>query len=183
MASISDKELVEAFLKGEKQWVEYLVSAYYAKVFALAVKVLPNEADAGDITQDTFIRVFEKLHQFRFKSSLQTWILNIAYNLCMNKLKSGKRLQISYLDENNSDIPSGTDDSDEEFSYREIEESFFKLSKEEQLYLELFYLNECSIRDIACILNRSETAVKTAVFRARTKLRTMIKKQSINGQA
>lgn len=180
MTVFSDKEFVSGCINGERQMIDALVEMYYSRVYSLSVKVLQNEDEAKDITQDTFIRVFDKLRQFKFKSSLKTWILSITYNLCMNRLSMCKNRQHVVFDLeilNIEDMNAGEEAFLHEQKIEVIERALEVLNSEEKLLIELYYLNDCSIRDMALILQKSETAVKTGLFRARQKLKSMVLKQ------
>jgi RNA polymerase sigma factor (sigma-70 family) len=177
LAGTSDTELVKGFLKGQRQAIDVLVETNYARVFSLACRVMKNEDEAKDITQDTFVRVFDRIGQFRFKSSLRTWILSITYNLCINRLNAFGNIVTMNM-EHIAQQSEESVEEDERFlneqKFEVIEKALTLLGPEDRLLLELFYLNECSIKEIALVLKRSETAAKTGLFRARQKLKTIV---------
>jgi RNA polymerase sigma factor (sigma-70 family) len=177
LAGFSDKELITGCMNGERHVIDTLVEMYYPRVFSLCIKVMENRDEAQDICQDVFVRVFDKAGQFRFKSSLKTWILSIAYNLCLNRLKTSRHRSYMSLDmdmQTAEDITGMEEAWLNEQKIEVIEQALLLLNMEEKLLIEMFYLDECSIKDIALILDKSETAAKTGLFRARQKLKTLV---------
>lgn len=172
--------MVNGFLSGRPQAVDALVEANYARVFSLGLSLLKDRDEAKDVAQDTFIRVFEKVGQFRYRSSLKTWILSIAYNLCINRLNcTSKNLWTDI--EGLPDVAEGMEEDDERFieeqKFEYVEKALSSMETSDKLLISLFYLDECSIKEIALILQKSETSVKTGLFRARRKLKEMVIKQ------
>ena len=75
-----------------------VVEQYSRRVFALCYRVLRNEEDARDMTQEVFVRVYSKRESFRGKSSLYTWIYRIALNMCLSHLKKHKAKMVPLED-------------------------------------------------------------------------------------
>src|SRR5688500_15827596 len=76
-----DTELVRRFLSGDEPAFVEITSRYRAKIFSVAISLLRNRADAEEIVQDTFVRAYRGLKNFRGDSSLATWLHRIAVNL------------------------------------------------------------------------------------------------------
>ena len=85
---LSDAELIKAFQTGDKDVFDELVIRYKDRIVNLCYRFLGDYQDACDTAQDVFIKAFEALVKFRFKSSFYTWIYRIAVNTCNNRLKS-----------------------------------------------------------------------------------------------
>lgn len=171
---------MNGFLEGRREAIDALVETCYARVYSLACRVLQDRDAANDVAQETFLRVFDKIGKFRFKSSLLTWVLSITYNLCLDRIQLSKKMTImdvEYADK----ADAGTDDMNDKYlqeqKLEEIERAIQLLEPHERVMIELHYLNGCSVREISVILQKSETASKTALFRAREKLRTLVIKQ------
>lgn len=80
-----DAVLVENFKKGDEAAFNEIIRRYYARVRAVANQTLHNQADAEEVTQDTFIRAHRGLANFRGDSSLATWLYCIGMNLARNR--------------------------------------------------------------------------------------------------
>ena len=87
---MEESELVQAASQGDLTAFNDLVLKYQGQVFNLACRILENQDLAEDITQDTFIHAFQKLHQFR-GGSFRAWLLKIATNLCYDEMRTWKR--------------------------------------------------------------------------------------------
>lgn len=87
---MEESELVQAASQGDLTAFNDLILKYQDQVFNLACRILENQDLAEDITQDTFIHAFQKLHQFR-GGSFRAWLLKIATNLCYDEMRIWKR--------------------------------------------------------------------------------------------
>ena len=84
---------------GDVAAFESIYRSHAAAVYALGRRMLIDETEARELTQDTFVRVWERLTQFRGQSELATWIHRIAVNIALNRLRSTKRDAARLLDE------------------------------------------------------------------------------------
>jgi RNA polymerase sigma-70 factor (ECF subfamily) len=84
-----DKALISAFVNEQaKEAVDRLVIKYQDKVFNLCYRFMGNYHDANDCAQETFVRVYRSLANFKGKASFSTWLYRVAVNTCKNKLAS-----------------------------------------------------------------------------------------------
>jgi len=81
IAKAHDAVLVDRFKAGDQEAFDEIVSRYRERVYQLALRVIRNPQDAEEVTQDTFIRAFRGLANFRGDSALVTWLYQIANNL------------------------------------------------------------------------------------------------------
>ena len=90
---VDDAELVRAVLAGNARAERELYDRHVDRVFRLAFRMAGDEALARDFTQDTFVRAFEKLNEFRGDSSIATWLHAIASSVILNGLKKVTRIR------------------------------------------------------------------------------------------
>lgn len=76
----NEKELIERITRGETELFAHIAEHYAQAVHTLVVRIVGSREDAEELTQDVFVRVFEHLRLFNFKSSFSTWLYRIAYN-------------------------------------------------------------------------------------------------------
>src|SRR5215211_4360650 len=88
-----DRELVHKCLAGEPQAERALYDAHVERIYRLAHRMAGDGDLAADFTQETFIRAFERLEQFRGDSSLATWLHTIAVSVALNGMRKVKRLR------------------------------------------------------------------------------------------
>src|SRR5271170_7339215 len=97
-----DDALVKAARRGNMQAFEELVSRHRDKIFARAFSMMRNEDDAVDLSQEAWVKGWQRLKQFQLESSFSTWMTRIVINLCLDQLRRQKRLRaesIEMLDE------------------------------------------------------------------------------------
>ena len=76
-----ETHIIHRILKGETSLYEYFLDKYSQQVFILIIRIVENQEDAEELTQDTFLKAFEHLSSFKAESSFSTWIYRIAYIL------------------------------------------------------------------------------------------------------
>lgn len=89
---MTDAQLIADVLRGDARAERQLYDAHVDRIYRLAWRMAGDETLARDFTQDTFIRAFERLADFRGDSSLATWLHAIAMSVCLNGLKKVKRI-------------------------------------------------------------------------------------------
>lgn len=89
---MTDAQLIAEALRGDPRAERQLYDAHVDRIYRLAWRMAGDETLARDFTQDTFIRAFERLADFRGDSSLATWLHSIAVSVCLNGLKKVKRI-------------------------------------------------------------------------------------------
>lgn len=88
MGNVRDEKiLVHLVLSGDRRAFERLVKQYEALVLHIVNPMIANPADRADLCQEIFIKVYQRLHGFEFRSRLSTWIGTIAFNACVNFLQ------------------------------------------------------------------------------------------------
>ena len=87
---MNEKLLIEKSIQGDSESFEKLIFSCEKKVYNIALKMLGNEADAYDAAQDTFIKVYKNLENFKGNSSFSTWVYRIASNVCLDIIRKNK---------------------------------------------------------------------------------------------
>lgn len=88
-----DENLVLAFKNGDESAFDELYEKYHMPIFTVCFRYTRNEADALDLTQETFIKVYRNLHKFRLQSKLFTWLYRIAVNTCISFKRKEHKLE------------------------------------------------------------------------------------------
>jgi RNA polymerase sigma-70 factor (ECF subfamily) len=181
--NVDEITLVAQARDGDTRAFGELVRRYESKIFRLAQHITQNREDAEDVLQETFMKAYQHLDQFQGNSKFYTWIVRIAVNQALMKLRRRKTDKSVSLDE--------TIDTGEDTIVREIaaweENPEQKLSREElgelldtaiqslePLYRSVFVLRdieELSTEETAEALSLSVPAVKSRLLRARLQLR------------
>jgi RNA polymerase sigma-70 factor, ECF subfamily len=96
---IDDTILVRRAQSGEKDAIARLVLRYQDRVFNVILKICGNYDDAAELTQETFVKLIEKIGTFKYKSSFYTWLFRVAVNLTLNYCKRRNKISMTSIDQ------------------------------------------------------------------------------------
>ena len=170
--------LIERAQKGDHDAFATLVNEHQRYVYNLALRVLKDENEALDLAQETFIRAWTALPNFRKQSRFRTWLYRITTNLCYNRLPNLRR-SLNDLDEAIIEEIPNLDSRSVSPSYKFEKQELRKylrqavedLDEKYRLLITLRYQDELSYDEIASTLNLPLGTVKTGLFRAKEQLR------------
>lgn len=151
-----------------KREIDRVVEEYSDMLLRIALHHIHNYAQAQDIVQDTFIKYLYKSPEFENREKEKAWLIRVASNLCKDHLKHWwlkKRTDIPY-----EEMPF----SQHQETY-EILEVVKQLSYHQRNAIYLYYYEEMSIREISEIYQVKESTVASWLFRARKKLKELLK--------
>jgi RNA polymerase sigma-70 factor, ECF subfamily len=175
--------LVAQAREGDDRAFAELVRRYEGKIFRLAQHITQNREDAEDVLQETFLKAYEHLNQFQGQSKFYTWIVRIAVNQALMKLRRRKTDKSVSLDEGidtgedtvTREIASWDENPEERFSREELgellESAIQSLAPPYRSVFVLRDIDELSTEDTADALGLSVPAVKSRLLRARLQLR------------
>src|ERR1700733_11363638 len=98
-SSASDQELVGAAKRGEMAAFEELVARHRDKIYARALSMMRNEDEALDLSQEAWVKGWQRLEQFQGDSKFGTWMTRIVINLCLDQLRKRKRQRTESIEE------------------------------------------------------------------------------------
>ncbi len=146
------------------------VSEYHDRIYYTIIKIVGNVDDALDCVQDTFIKAYKKHNEFKGDSSLYTWVNRIAINTALNFVNRNKTNNWNELLENEK--PQENETKLQSFDKKWL----LELSPTEKSVIVLRIYNNLKIKQVAQILNTSESTVKVAYHRAVEKIKKIVKK-------
>ncbi|MEO5642146.1 MAG: RNA polymerase sigma factor [Bacteroidia bacterium] len=144
---------------------EEIYQAYWQKVFRICMGYVNDVDWAKDISQETFITVWQKLPEFRNESAIGTWIFRIASNQCLRQLEKQKRMPKSELPEQLEEKPENPNELQISFLYKCIAE----LNEIDRIIISL-ELEDIKQAEIATIVGISESNVRVKIHRIKEKL-------------
>lgn len=170
--------LVRAVIDGNKSRFAEIIEEHKNMVYSILFRMVNDHEEANDLAQEVFIIVYRKLRQFKGDARLSTWIYKIAYFEGLSHLRRQKRWNSDNLDdvEVESDVNVETD-WDVDAMKKHVSECIHELKPLERTAITLFYLDEMTVKEVAAIMNISESYVKVTVHRAKKKLKQRIKKE------
>ena len=101
--SMDDVALFRAAQRGDMQAFEELVARHRDKIYARAFSMMRNEDEATDLSQEAWVKGWQRLVQFQGDSSFATWMTRIVINLCLDQLRKNKRVRSESIDEMNEE--------------------------------------------------------------------------------
>lgn len=171
------QEWVVSALEGDPQSFENLVFAFQDDVFNLCFRMLGERFEAEDAAQECFLRAYRNLSRFDIQRSFKTWLLSIASNYCIDRLRRRRISFVSLDDEPTAAFLSLASDEPNPESVaigRETSKEFHgllaQLPEDYRLVVVLRYWYDYSYSEIAEINGDSVSAVKSKLFRARRRL-------------
>jgi len=187
-AATEELALVQAAKRGEVSAFEQLVKRYDRNIFRIAQHITQNREDAEDVTQDAFLKAYENLEQFQGNSKFYTWLVRIAVNESLMKLRRRRTDRTVSLDE---DIKTEEDTMPREVAdWSPNPEQLYKQGELKEIlrktvqglpasFRTVFVLRDVeglSTEETAEALNLSIPAVKSRLLRARLQLRERLNK-------
>ncbi|MFH1264748.1 MAG: sigma-70 family RNA polymerase sigma factor [Planctomycetota bacterium] len=172
----SDEELACRAQKGCAGSFEQLMLRFQAPVLQF-LRRRGASSDAEDLLQETFVRAYANLHRYRQRWRFATWLFTIARRVSINHGRRARPVaDVEALRSAESGAPSPLEAIVAEEDRRRLWDVAAKaLSQEELTAVWLYYVEEMPTREIAAVLERSWVSVKTMMFRARRKLRTLLR--------
>lgn len=179
----SDRDLVNKILGGDQRAFTALVKQHEKLVWHIVMK-LTNDLDVvADISQEIFIRIYQKLGDFSFRSKLSTWVATVAYRTAINELKKDKlRTSQELVDLHewkerfiNPVHPEAITTRNE--LKQMIRQAVNRLPEQYKMVLTLYHMENFNYREIGEITGMPEGTVKSYLFRARKQLKDLLKKK------
>jgi RNA polymerase sigma-70 factor, ECF subfamily len=181
--NIPEKDTIRMAQEGNAAAFEQLYRRYSRRVYALCLRMVSNDSEAEDLTQETFLTLFRKIHTFRGEAKFSTWLHQLTFNLVLMRFRKKRCPEVS-LD---ATIEPGEEDSRPlmEFGGPDLRLSgvldHINLSRAiEQLpkgYKEMFILHDVEgyeHHEIAKILGCSLGNCKSQLYKARLRLRELL---------
>jgi len=184
-SAVSDVDLVHAAQKGDLGAFEQLVARHRDKIYARAFSMMRNEDEALDLSQDAWVKGWQRLTQFQGESSFLTWMTRIVINLCLDQLRKLKRQRlesIEALEEDSGGVErqmptvevNPTEGLERGELRNRIDAALGKLSNEHRTALVLHEFEELEYKEIAKRMNCSIGTVMSRLFYARRRMAALL---------
>ena len=184
-SAADEPRLVDGAKCGDMQSFEELVSRYRDKVYARAYSIMRNEDLAVDLSQNAWVKAWQRLAQFHGDASFATWLNRIVTNLCLDELRRQKRLRTDSIEEIEEatgpvenrmeiqDVDPISKLNQKELRER-IDDAMDKLSDSHRAVLVLYEYEQLEYKEIADQMDTSIGTVMSRLFYARKKLAALL---------
>lgn len=179
MQDLPDSTLIHRTRGGETNAFGELVSRYQQSVFNVCYRLIGNYRDAEDMTQNTFIRAYQRLHTYDDQRPFGPWIRKIATNISINVFQKHQPDTVAYEEHKYQTSSNNGTTPEEIFSQTEraetIHQAIINLPPKHRLMIELRHYQDLSYQEIAETLHISLSDVKSYLFRGRKMLAERLK--------
>ncbi|MBL7941028.1 MAG: sigma-70 family RNA polymerase sigma factor [Flavobacteriales bacterium] len=168
---MEDHQAIPLAIAGDQRAFGVLIGRYKHMVYTVARRVLRNDMDAEEVTQDTFVKAFRRLSEFQGSGKFSTWLYSIAYRTAISALRNRKEHNTSTEDLQ----ATGRDPSQDPAPFTNdrkavLEWALSTLPAEDAGLMTMFYLEELSVEEIVTISGLGASNVKVRLHRSRKKL-------------
>lgn len=184
-SAADDRALVRAAQRGDMAAFEELVARHRDKIYARAYSMMRNEEDAIDLSQEAWVKGWQRLKQFQGESSFGTWMTRIVINLCLDQLRKHKRQRTDSIEEMSEEsggverqMPVVTVNPTAGLERGElrqrIDRALGQLSYEHRTVMVLHEFEELEYKEIAKVMGCSIGTVMSRLFYARRKMAALL---------
>lgn len=180
-SQLTDSEIVDLVIQGEKAYYELLMRRNNQKLYRVLRGYIKSTSEIEDVMQDTYVKAYEKLDKFKHKSNFSTWVIRIAINEALQRIKQKGRIRHIYpsittkeqnkLRKMDSNSPSPEKLFLQKESARFIEKTIDILEPKYKIAFIMKEVEGMSIKEIADCLDLTESNVKVRLHRAKAILK------------
>ena len=184
-SAASDEQLVQAAQRGDMGAFEELVARHRDKIYARAYSMMRNEDEALDLSQEAWVKAWQRLEQFQGDSSFPTWITRIVINLCLDQLRRQKRRRTESIDEMDEEsggverqlpvvIVNPTEGLERAELRARIDKALTQLSESHRTVIVLCEFQGMEYKEIAKTMGCSIGTVMSRLFYARRRMASLL---------
>jgi RNA polymerase sigma factor (sigma-70 family) len=169
-----ENELIDRILGGNREAYAKLVEHFSRYAFTIAMKVLNNRPDAEEAAQDAFIKAFHYLKSFNREARFSTWLYRIVFNTAVSYKRKNKHVMSSLEFHDQPGEAENTLEKDDKQAY--ILKAMGQLNEADRLALQLYYIKEFSMEEVADLMGQNLNTLKVRIHRARQRMADEMKK-------
>lgn len=178
MATPDDAAVIRMCLEGNSEAFGILIDRYQRALYNTALRMTGDTEEAADISQETFVKAYERLNDYRPEHKFFSWIYRILVNDTLNRLKQRIKIQ-----DTETEIRSNEKLPDEQFAAKRqsarIEVALRELAFDQRIVIVLRYFNDMSYQEMSAILALPEKTVKSRLYSARQNLAALLTRMGV----
>jgi RNA polymerase sigma factor (sigma-70 family) len=171
-----ENDLIDRILAGERELYATLVNKYKSYAYTIALKIVENKPEAEEAAQDAFIKAFHYLKSFNKQAKFSTWLYRIVFNTAISYRRKNKQqfldIQESIVEYHEQADTQIEKDDKQIFLSRAMD----KLNEADRLSIQLYYIKELSLEEVAETMGQNLNTIKVRVHRARQRLADELKR-------
>lgn len=187
MSDPTISQWVYAAIEGDQDAFAEIVYSFQDSVFNLCYRMLGEHTEAEDATQETFLRAYNNLTRYDHTRSFKTWVLSIASNHCVDRLRKRRMYFVSIDEPIQATLSLASQDPEPEHAAElhersaEVQVLLDQLEPDYRLAVVLRYWYDYSYAEIAAMMDTTESAIKSRLFRARKMMAGMVSSSGPDG--
>jgi len=167
--------LIDRILAGERNLYATLVDKYKSYAYTLAMKVLENRPDAEEAAQDAFIKAFHYLKGFNRQAKFSTWLYRIVFNTAIS-YKRKRKPAFQSIENSIIEYSERADHkTEQDDKHVFLVKAMNRLNEADRLAIQLFYIKEFTMEEVAGMMGQNINTVKVRIHRARLRLAEELK--------
>lgn len=178
MATPDDAAVIRMCLEGDSNAFGMLIDRYERALYNTALRMTGDTEEAADILQETFVKAYERLNEYRPEHKFFSWIYRILVNDTLNRLKQRSKIQ-----DTEAELSSNEKMPDEQFDAKRqnarIEVALRELAFDQRIVIVLRYFNDMSYQEMSAILSLPEKTVKSRLYSARQNLAALLTRMGV----
>jgi len=176
--AMTDNQIVAEYRESfDHTLYKVIYKRYSGKVYHKCLAMLKSSDEAMDATQDIFIKLYTKIAEFEERAQLSTWIYRVTYNYCIDLLRKRKKEDKLFSPE--TEIPDVEDEIEDaeilQIEVKKLKVVLNKIPEGDKAVLMMKYQDDMSIKEIAAILDKTESSIKMKLKRAKHKTQRVFK--------
>ncbi|MTI68975.1 MAG: sigma-70 family RNA polymerase sigma factor [Firmicutes bacterium] len=187
---MNDEYLVKEIQRGNSKVFSQLVDNYKNRIYAMAYKFTKDYQETQDLSQEIFIKIYNQIDKFKFKSKVSTWIYRVATNTCLDWKKKKRPNVIEWENITTGENEALNDNIQMDLPLEKLLKEEYQdrihniISNMKDMYktvIIMYHFNEMSYGEIANVLDVPQKTVETRLYRARRNLKDELKKEKLGG--
>jgi RNA polymerase sigma factor (sigma-70 family) len=175
ITKLEEDRLLDRILGGDERSYAELVDAHKSFAYTIALKIVENRPEAEEVAQDAFIKAFHYLKSFNRQARFGTWLYRIVFNTAISYKRKNRQL-FEGIENKGFENPERADaDLEREDKQVFVDKALKKLNEADQLAIQLFYIKEFSLDEVAGMMGQNVNTIKVRIHRARLRLADELK--------
>jgi RNA polymerase sigma-70 factor (ECF subfamily) len=174
-SEIHDDALMVLYANGDSAVAGILARRHASRVLALAYRMLNDQAEAEDVTQEAMLRLWKIAPEWRRgEAKVSTWLYRVASNLCLDRLRKKRGVGLDDIPEPEDDAPSAEEAMLQQARKASLQEALDALPERQKLAVTLRHIEELTNPEIASVMDISVEAVESLTSRGKRALSAML---------
>lgn len=169
------------FSTGDRSFLGNIFEKYKQQIFFHCLKIINDQEDAKDLTVDSFVKAFEKIHRFDLNKPFYPWLAQIASNLCIDCIRRKKKIRFDQI-ENQENAKSSANqifDLENIELKNKIKGAIKKLKRHQKRCFCLFYIHKKSYKEIVRLTGYSDNEVRSFIQNGKRKVKLILERERV----